>query len=199
LNPSQPIKIAILASGGASNALKLQEYFHAKTDVEIGLLLSNNPHSGVFAQGPKFKVPVIYLPPKAYKDGIYLNQLLAAHGIELVVLAGYLKHIPDEMVKQYADRILNIHPSLLPHYGGKGMYGMNVHHAVIEAGDAYSGITIHLVNEHYDEGKVVFQKRIAVAPHWSAGQLQQAVLKLEHTHYPEVVANYCQQIANPDS
>ncbi|MEL7534072.1 MAG: phosphoribosylglycinamide formyltransferase [Bacteroidota bacterium] len=199
MNPSLPIKIAILASGGASNALKLQEYFQENPEIEVGLLLSNNPQSGVFAQGPKFKVPVIYLPPKAYQDGVYLNQLLATHGIDLVVLAGYLKHIPDELVKQYADRILNIHPSLLPRHGGKGMYGMNVHHAVIEAGDAHSGITIHLVNEHYDEGKVIFQKRLAVAPHWSAGQLQQEVLKLEHTYYPEVVANYCQQIANSES
>ena len=179
--------------------MKLQQYFQANSEIEVGLLLSNNPQSGVFAQGPKFKVPVIYLPPKAYKDGAYLNQLLTAHGIDLVVLAGYLKHIPDAMVKQYPDRILNIHPSLLPRHGGKGMYGMNVHHAVIDAGDAHSGITIHLVNEHYDEGKVIFQKKLAVAPHWSAGQLQQEVLRLEHKHYPEVVAQYCQQIANSES
>ncbi|MFK7921437.1 MAG: phosphoribosylglycinamide formyltransferase [Bacteroidia bacterium] len=199
MNPTTPQKIAIFASGGASNALKLQEHFQNQPHIEAGLLLSNNPQSGIFEQGPQFKTPTIYLPPKAYKSGAYLNQLLEAHKIDFIVLAGYLKHIPDEMVRQYADRILNIHPSLLPHHGGKGMYGMNVHHAVIDAGDAYSGITIHLVNEHYDEGKVIFQKKVSVAPHWSAIELQQAVLKLEHTHYPEVVAQYCQQIANSDS
>lgn len=199
LNLSHPQKIAIFASGGASNALRLQEHFQTIPEIEVGLLLSNNPSSGIFTQGPQFKVPSIYLPPSAYRSGAYLNQLMRAHEIDLLVLAGYLKHIPDELVKEYADRILNIHPSLLPRHGGKGMYGMNVHHAVIEAGDSHSGITIHLVNEHYDEGKVIFQQRLSVAPHWSAAQLQQAILQLEHKHYPEVVANYCQQIAKSDS
>ncbi|MEL6653194.1 MAG: phosphoribosylglycinamide formyltransferase [Bacteroidota bacterium] len=192
-------KIAIFASGGASNAKRIQEFFQNNSSIQVGLLLSNNPKSGIFAQGPTFKVPTIFLPPKAYRDGAYLTRLLQAHQIELIVLAGYLKHVPEELVSAYPDRILNIHPSLLPRHGGKGMYGMNVHHAVIDAGDAYSGITIHRVNEHYDEGEVVFQKRLAVAPHWSAVQLQQAVLQLEHKHYPEVVAQYCQQIANSDS
>ncbi|MEL7340986.1 MAG: phosphoribosylglycinamide formyltransferase [Bacteroidota bacterium] len=191
--------IAIFASGGASNARRLQEYFQENPSVEVGLLLSNNPQSGIFAQGPLFKVPTIYLPSSAYTDGRYLSQLLQAHQIDVIVLAGYLKHIPNELVSAFPDRILNIHPSLLPRHGGKGMYGMNVHHAVIEAGDAYSGITIHRVNEHYDEGEIVFQKRLSVAPHWSAVQLQQAVLQLEHKHYPEVVAQYCQQIAHSDS
>jgi phosphoribosylglycinamide formyltransferase-1 len=192
-----PVRIAIFASGGGSNAYKLLEYFSASKVGEISLLLSNNPESGVFELGPEFKVPVVFLPPGARKNGQYLLRLLEAHEIELIVLAGYLKHIPDALVAAFPRRILNIHPALLPRHGGKGMYGMHVHRAVIDAGDPFSGITIHYVNENYDEGEIIFQKKLSVAPFWQPEELQQAVLKLEHQHFPEVVARCCQELRKP--
>lgn len=198
LDPQQdPVRIAIFASGGGSNARTLLERFATDDAGTVALLLSNNPRSGVFEFGPAFQVPVIYLPRQAYQDGAYLQQLLLAHGIELVVLAGYLKHLPDEVVQQFPERILNIHPSLLPKFGGKGMYGMKVHRAVVAAGEVHSGITIHYVNEVYDQGQIIFQKKLAVSPAWEAEDLQRAVLKLEHQFFPQVVAQRCHELRHP--
>lgn len=186
-----PVRIAIFASGGGSNARQLLSYFSSRETAEVVLLLSNNPDSGVFRHGPEYKVPALYLPAKAYRDGAYLQEVLEAHQVELIVLAGYLKHLPNELVEAFPERILNIHPSLLPRFGGKGMYGMNVHKAVVAAGEVYSGITIHYVNEVYDQGKIIFQKKLAVSPAWEADDLQRAVLKLEHQYFPEVVEQCC--------
>ena len=119
--------------------------------------------------------------------------------IDLLILAGYLKKIPDKLVDSYPKRIVNIHPSLLPAYGGKGMYGSRVHRAVLEAGEKQSGITIHYVNEQYDEGEVIFQETLSIDPEWKIEELQGAIHALEHTYFPQVIENICKNIQSQEN
>ncbi|GAB4415708.1 MAG: phosphoribosylglycinamide formyltransferase [Bacteroidia bacterium] len=187
-----PVRIAIFASGDGSNARRLLEHFQHSDAGSIRLLASNNPASGIFDLGQAHGVPAELL--RSHRDGDYLAAVLAAYDIELLVLAGYLKLIPASLVARYPRRIVNIHPALLPAYGGKGMYGMNVHRAVITNGERRSGITIHFIDEDYDRGEICFQQSLAVDPHWSAQDLQQAVLHLEHQYFPEVVEKVCREL-----
>ncbi|TAE46051.1 MAG: phosphoribosylglycinamide formyltransferase [Bacteroidetes bacterium] len=170
------------------------EYFQHSEQVRVALLMSNNPHSGIFDFAPTFGVPALLMPPGKHRDGVWLREQLRAAGIDLVVLAGYLKLIPAELTAAFPDRILNIHPSLLPRFGGKGMYGMKVHESVISSGETESGMTIHYVNERYDEGEVLFQAKVAIGPGWTPQQLQQAVQKLEHEYFPVWVEKVCMNL-----
>ena len=192
LENKRPVRIAVFASGGGSNARKILENFSGYHQMEVRVLVTNNPHSGVFQFGPSFQVPVELLSPTQYKDGNYLTALLKRYEVDLIILAGYLKLIPSEVVNQFPDRIINIHPALLPHYGGKGMYGMNVHRAVIANGEVQSGITIHYVNERYDEGEIIFRKSLVIGDDWTPEVLQKEVLKLEHQHFSEVIRKVCE-------
>ncbi len=193
-----PVRIAIFASGGGSNARVLLDHFRGSYVGEIVLLATENPHSGILHFAPEYGVPAVVFPPQAHRDGAYLLELLRSYRIELLVLAGYLKKIPDAVVHDFPQRVLNIHPSLLPAYGGKGMYGLRVHQAVIEAGERYSGMTIHYVNEVYDQGQIVFQERLPVGEGMSPEALQMAVLKLEHKYYPKTVEKVAQTIQIAD-
>ncbi|RMG57163.1 MAG: phosphoribosylglycinamide formyltransferase [Bacteroidetes bacterium] len=184
---SRPTRIAIFASGGGSNAKLLLERFQGHDAAEVVLLVTNNPQSGVWAFGPDFGVPVQGLEGRQYQEGSYLLDLLQTYQIDLIVLAGYLKLVPEAVVKAYPRRILNIHPALLPSYGGKGMYGMNVHRAVIAHQEPQSGITIHYVNEVYDQGEILFQASVAIEADWSPEDLQRAVQQLEHQHFFSIV------------
>lgn len=195
----KPVRIAILASGGGSNARALLQRFQGSEVAEVALLATQNPDSGVVAMGPEYAVPVVVFPTGKHRDGNYLNEVLQQQQVDLIVLAGYLKKIPDETVVAFPQRIINIHPSLLPDYGGKGMYGMHVHRAVIEAGEARSGMTIHYVNEVYDEGQIIFQESLVIAPQWTPKELQQAVLKLEHTYYPLIVEKVAKTVQIADN
>lgn len=132
-------------------------------------------------------IPLVVINRQNVNDGVFLTSLLREHQITFVALAGYLKMIPPAFIRAFPRRIVNIHPSLLPKFGGKGMYGIHVHEAVLAAGERESGMTIHIVNELYDEGEILFQDRVAIQPGWTASDLQQAVLTLEHTHYPVVL------------
>lgn len=194
LSFNQPIRIAIFASGGGSNALQLLNHFQESTAGKVVLLVTHNLHSGVFDFGPKFEVPVALISRKQSKDAACLQQLLEDHSIDLIVLAGYLKLIPAPIVRKFDQRIVNIHPSLLPAYGGKGMYGMKVHEAVIEAQESHSGLTIHYVNEVYDQGEILFQKKVEINEGWTAKQLQVAVLKEEHKHFSKIVEKVCSDL-----
>ncbi len=158
------------------------------------LLASNKASSGIFSFGPEWGVPTELMPPGKFRQGAYLLDLLRRYEIELLVLAGYMKLIPAEVVQAYPRRILNVHPALLPAYGGKGMYGMNVHEAVISAREKLSGLTIHYVNEVYDAGEVILQAQVKVEADWQAADLQQAVLRLEHALYPQVVEKVCHEL-----
>jgi phosphoribosylglycinamide formyltransferase-1 len=180
------VRIAILASGSGTNAEKLMERFNGHPSAEVALLGCDRAKAGVLQRAWDAHVPIYLLNGAPLKEGVVLEELQDFH-IDLLVLAGFMRLVPAELVRAYPDRIINIHPSLLPRYGGKGMYGDRVHEAVIAAGDRETGITVHLVNERYDEGRVLFQAKCPVLPHDDAAALAQRVHALEHAHYPAVV------------
>lgn len=181
-----PTRIAILASGSGSNAEKIMEYFQHSDRAQIALVASNKAEAFVLERAKKFGVPTFVFSRKEMDAGLLTQQLLAEN-IDWVILAGFLLKIPDELTLTYSDRMVNIHPALLPKFGGKGMYGMHVHEAVKAAGETETGITIHLVNEHYDEGRIIFQASTPVSPVDSPEDIAQKVHALEHKHFPRVI------------
>jgi len=180
-------RIAIFASGNGSNFQHIAEYFACNADVEIAVLCSNSPGAFALRRAANLGIPTVVFDRKQfYNTSDILNDLHTRH-IDWIVLAGFLWLVPEDILHAYEGRILNIHPALLPKYGGKGMYGMRVHEAVVAAGDTESGITIHLVNEHYDAGQVVFQARCPVLPGDTAEDVAQKIHQLEYTHFPRVI------------
>ena len=179
-----PKKIIILASGGGSNAASIIKHFAESSSVQVHSILSNRKDAGVFSKGKALNVPVHYFDANSPDE---LLLYTGKHQPDLIVLAGYLKKIPASLVAQFPYRIVNIHPALLPKYGGKGMYGMHVHRAVKAAEEKESGMTIHYVNEHYDEGNIIRQERIALSPSDSPQVIADKVLALEHRFYPQVI------------
>jgi phosphoribosylglycinamide formyltransferase 1 len=184
------VKLAVFASGSGSNFKALQNYFNAHEHIEIALLLSNVPGCGAVQYAEKHGVPVFVVPPLAVFGNEKWVEVQEHYNIHGILLAGFLKKIPAFLIQQFSERILNIHPSLLPAYGGKGMYGMHVHKAVLANKERESGISIHLVNEAYDEGALLGQFHCMVLPSDSPGDLAQRVLQLEHYWYPRVVEWY---------
>ncbi|MDX2062960.1 MAG: phosphoribosylglycinamide formyltransferase [Bacteroidia bacterium] len=180
------VHLTLLASGSGSNAQVIWTHFAAHPVLRVGGVLTNKPDAGVIGKAEAAGIPWALIGSPA--DGPALVAQLAALGTDLVVLAGYLKRIPPEVVAAYTGRILNIHPSLLPHYGGKGMYGRRVHEAVLAAGEAETGLTIHLVDEQYDTGSILRQVRVPVLPHDTPDTLAQRVLREEHRHYAPTIA-----------
>ena len=180
------MRLAILASGSGSNAEKIMEHFAHSSKGEIVLVASNKADAGVLARAAKFGVPTVTFTRKEMDAGVLLGKLQEEQ-IDWVILAGFLVKVPDELIRAFPERMVNIHPALLPSYGGKGMYGHHVHEAVKAAGDPVSGITIHLVNEHYDEGKIIFQAATAIAPEDSAETIAAKVLALEHKYFAGVI------------
>jgi phosphoribosylglycinamide formyltransferase-1 len=183
-------RIAIFVSGGGSNAQKIMEHFKSHPLIQVGLVVSNKKYAGVFKYAEDFNVPYYYLSKDQISDPLKTVELLEENNIFAIVLAGYLKKIPIELIQAFPNRVLNIHPSLLPKYGGKGMYGINVHRAVKENGDKVSGPTIHLVNEEYDKGKILFQKEIDLADSDLPEDIAAKVLKIEHSAYYQVIDEY---------
>jgi len=180
-------RIAIFASGSGSNAEKISEYFSERTDVEVSLILTNNPQAGVIQRARKLHIPVVVFDRHSFYDSNKILDLLKNNQTDLIVLAGFMMLIPDFLVKAYPDRMVNIHPALLPKYGGKGMYGQFVHEAVVAARETESGITIHYVNENYDEGNVIFQATCEVLESDSADDVANKIHVLEHHYYPLVI------------
>ena len=179
-------RIAILASGSGTNAQRLMEHFHLHEKAEVVLVGCDQPNAGVIQRVWDNNVPCYLFSGAQLKDGTVLRELLGQR-IDLVVLAGFMRLIPAEMVRAFPKRIINIHPALLPKFGGKGMYGNHVHEAVIAAKETESGITIHYVNEHYDEGEHIAQFRCPVLPNDTPDSLAERIHGLEHAHYPAVV------------
>jgi phosphoribosylglycinamide formyltransferase-1 len=178
--------IVLFASGGGSNVQQIISYFlHSKTN-KVVLVLTNNANAGVLAKAESHSVPTIVFNKEELNDGSVLRKLQAFNP-SLIVLAGFLLKFPGDIIAAYPGRVINIHPALLPNYGGKGMYGMHVHRAVHENKDKESGITIHYVNDNYDEGNVIFQKSIAVDVCASPEEVAQKVLELEHEYFPKVI------------
>lgn len=186
-------RLAIFASGSGSNAEKIAEYFANRTDIEISLILSNNPQAGVIARARRLHIPVVLFDRKTFYETHRIIEILQNEHIDLVVLAGFMMLIPEAMVRAFPNKIVNIHPALLPKYGGKGMYGHFVHEAVVAAKESESGITIHFVNERYDEGGIIFQATCEVTPTDTPEEVARKVQVLEHQHYPEVVERLSKQ------
>lgn len=180
-------RIAIFASGTGSNAERFMEHFKLSPLAEIALVLSNNKDAGVLAKASIRQVPTAVVSNAEARSGALMTSLMAEHRIDFIVLAGYMRLIPIELTRAYDHKMVNIHPSLLPKYGGKGMYGSHVHEAVVAAKEKESGITIHKVNEVYDDGEVLFQATCTVTSEDNADTLAQKIHGLEHRHYPEVV------------
>ncbi|NVK04898.1 MAG: phosphoribosylglycinamide formyltransferase [Flavobacteriia bacterium] len=178
--------IVIFASGSGSNAEQIVQYFHSNSSVEVSAFFTNNAKAGVIKRGNRLGIPTVVFHTEAVKNGSVLAALKKISP-DLIVLAGYLKLIPSSWVEAFPNKIINIHPALLPKHGGKGMYGMNVHKAVVENGDVESGITIHYVTEAYDEGAPIFQASVPVNSGDTPEDVQKNVQKLEHEHFPRIV------------
>lgn len=179
-------RIAIMASGSGSNAQKIMEYFADNNNVKVDCLLSNNPEAPALERARKMGVETFVFDRNTFYNTTIVPDLLSKREVSLIVLAGFLWLVPEILVQSF--KIINIHPALLPRYGGKNMYGMNVHRAVIQNGDAKSGITIHHVNEAYDEGAVIFQAECLVDETDTPETLAEKIHQLEHAHYPGVIA-----------
>jgi len=179
--------IAILASGSGTNAENIIRYFSASPLASVKLVLSNNPNAYVLKRAENHAVKTCLFNREQFYNSGKVSQILKENLIDLVVLAGFLWLIPTGMIKDYPGRIINIHPALLPRYGGKGMYGIHVHRAVIESGDKESGISIHYVNERYDEGNIIFQASCPVSVNDTPETLADKIHELEHKHYPKVI------------
>lgn len=188
--PTKTHKLAILASGSGSNAANFMAYFRDHPRISVSLVVSNNASAYVLKRACEAGIPTAVLPGPAWEEPRPVLSLFDSYGITAVVLAGYMRLLPPYFIKKYPDRIFNIHPARLPGFGGKGMYGMHVHRAVIAAGEKQSGITIHLVNERYDEGPILFQATVEVEPGDTPETLAAKVQKLEHNHYPKTVENH---------
>ena len=189
----QHLRIAVLASHGGSNLQAIIDgCASGQIDGEVVLVVSNNKKAFALERARNHHIDTLILTDAAYPApneyaGELLSQL-ASRKVNLICLAGYMKMIPQPVIEEYRDRIINIHPAQLPKHGGKGMYGIHVHESVIAAHESETGVTIHLVNEHYDDGRIIAQESIAVHPDDTPQSLQERVLELEHQLYPDTVA-----------
>lgn len=188
------INIAVFASGNGSNAENIIRYFKNNEEIRVALVLSNNKNAYVHTRAKNLGVPSYTFSKDEFDKGDPVLQKLQEYRIDFIVLAGFLLKVPEPILKAYPQRIVNIHPALLPKYGGKGMYGDRVHKAVIQAGEKESGITIHWVNEHYDEGEIIFQARCPVLPSDTPEELAQRIHKLEYEYYPQIIEKIAKQV-----
>lgn len=195
-NQPSVTRVAIFASGAGSNAQQVINHFRDSRTTRIALIVCNKPGAGVLNIAQKEHIPVLLIEKEAFFRGNgYLDELKEA-GIDFIVLAGFLWKVPATLTAAYPNRIVNIHPALLPRYGGKGMYGMFVHEAIITAGEKESGITIHYVDNVYDNGDIIFQATCPIEPGDTPAILAQKVHQLEHAHYPRVIEEVIGQLPN---
>lgn len=180
-------KIALFASGNGTNAVNLIQYFNQHPSIEVGVLLVNKPDAPVIAKAEALGIETIYFDNEAFENGLTVLQELDYRQISWIILAGFLRKIPLNLIHGYPNRIINIHPSLLPKFGGKGMYGIHVHKAVVEAKEPTSGISIHFVNEHFDEGKLIAQFETAITPTDTPEDVAAKIHQLEAEHFPYIV------------
>ncbi len=187
-------RIAIFASGSGSNAQKIMEHFKRHQDAEVALILSNNPEAFVLQRADNFEIPSHVFEKRDFYETDEVIRLLKKLNIDLIVLAGFLWLVPRSLLDAYPNKIINIHPALLPAYGGKGMYGDRVHKAILAAGEEESGITIHFVNEHFDEGEIIYQARFRIDSGDDVEMIRFKGQQLEHQHYPRVIENLIRKI-----
>lgn len=179
--------IAIFASGSGTNAENIIRYFTNSKTIKIAVVLSNNRNVGVHERVNKLGVPSFVFSREEFVEGTPIREKLAEYDVDFIILAGFMNKIAEPLLRAFPDRIINIHPALLPKYGGKGMFGMHVHEAVVAAGEKESGITIHYINENYDEGAVIFQATCPVVATDTPEDVATKVHALEYQHYPKVI------------
>jgi len=184
------LKLAVFASGNGSNAQRIIEHFAGNPVITICLLLCNKPGAYVLTRAANLNIPAVVFDRSDFYETGAIQTLLEKHEIDYLVLAGFLWLIPVALINRYPGKIVNIHPALLPKYGGKGMYGMRVHEAVIASGDTESGITIHEVNQHYDEGNIIFQAKCNIVAGETPDSLAEKIHMLEYKYYPEVIEGF---------
>ena len=184
------MNIAIFASGAGSNAANLIQYFGDKNNFNIALIVCNVPTAGVIAIAENHHIPVLLIEKDRFFKGDGYLSILQEYKIDFIVLAGFLWKVPVNLIQAYPNRIVNIHPALLPQYGGKGMYGANVHNAIIANKEKETGITIHIVDEIYDNGKILFQEKCAISVDDTADTVAQKVHALEYAYFPQQVEKW---------
>ena len=190
--------IAIFASGAGSNAQKIIDHFSLhQASGSIALIVCNKPGAGVMAIAQQHHIDTLIIDKAVFFNSDEYIIELKKRGIDFIVLAGFLWKVPANLIKAYPDSIVNIHPALLPNYGGKGMYGQHVHEAVVAAGDAQSGITIHYVDELYDHGNIIFQATCKLQPNETAASLANKIHLLEHQHYPTIIESVLKNAKSP--
>ena len=180
-------KIAILASGSGSNAENIANYFAGSDYAEVSFIIANNPNAFVLERAKRLGIEATVVTKAEFMEADGIIAMLQEREIDFVVLAGFLLLVPQKLIQAYPGKIVNIHPALLPKHGGKGMYGDNVHKAVVASGDTESGITIHLIDEHYDKGTTFFQAKCPVLPTDTYEDVAAKVHALEYEHFPHVI------------
>ncbi|MEH6511855.1 phosphoribosylglycinamide formyltransferase [Maribacter arcticus] len=180
-------QIILFASGSGSNVENIANYFKLRKDVTISCVLTNKSDAKVIERCNRLEINALYFNRQAFSKSDFVLQMLQSLNPDLIVLAGFLWKIPEPITNAFPNKIINIHPALLPKYGGKGMYGMNVHNAVLENKEPETGITIHYVNAHYDEGAIIHQAKTSISPKDSADDIASKVHQLEYEYFPKVI------------
>jgi phosphoribosylglycinamide formyltransferase 1 len=181
-------KIAVFASGAGTNAQAIMQHFAGNKQIKVDSLWSNNPNAYALQRATDMGIETFTFSRKQFLDSMEIVEKLKKREVDLIVLAGFLWLVPENLIDEFP--IINIHPALLPKYGGKGMYGMKVHKAVVENGDAETGISIHIVNKNYDEGELFFQTRCQVSPDDSPDDVAKKVHELEYKYFPAIIEKY---------
>ena len=180
-------KIAIFGSGAGSNAENICKYFATSTDVKVVFICSNNKNGLIVRRAEELNMPLVYPTKEVLANFSHLQKTLKDYAVDYIILAGFLLKLPFEMVNSFPKKIINIHPSLLPKYGGKGMYGNNVHRAVLENKEFESGITIHFINQNYDEGEIILQKKCPISEVETVESLEKKIRALEFEYFPKTI------------
>ncbi len=186
-------KLAVFVSGNGTNLQRIAEYFAQNNDVEVSLVVCNNDKAYAKERAKKLGIPLRMITKAELAEKAFADELVKMH-IDLIVLAGFLWLVPTTLISAFHDRIINIHPALLPKYGGKGFYGEHVHQAVVAAKEQFSGITIHYVNEKYDSGDIIFQKKVALDPNETPDSLAAKIHVLEQENFPVVIEKLLKKI-----
>lgn len=187
MSTNHPVRLAILGSGNGTNAQQISEYFAGRTDVQVACIIYNKRDAYIAQRAKNLGIEARYFGRADFYDTGAVLDYLRQKQVDWVILAGFLWLVPEAMLDAYPDHIINIHPALLPKYGGKGMYGHHVHEAVVAAGERESGITIHIVDRHYDRGTTLFQARCTVTPEDTPDSLAAKIHLLEKEHFPRVI------------
>ncbi len=182
-------RIAIFASGSGSNAQKIMEHFKRSAEAEVVLILTNNAQAYVLQRADNFEIPSHIFTRHEFYETDDIIRMLKTLQVDLIVLAGFLWLVPQTLLAAFPNKIINLHPALLPKYGGKGMYGDNVHQAILDAGEEESGITIHFVNAQFDEGEIIHQSKFKIEPGDNLEMVKFKGQQLEHLHFPKVIEN----------